>query len=71
LFPGKGGDLQRRTADEGRPVPLRREAGRYAEDVKGTARINMNEFGIKTPTYVGVSVKPDVDVNTRFLVKDD
>src|SRR6185436_13278055 len=29
--------------------------------IKGTTRVNMNDYGIKTPTYLGVSVKPDVD----------
>jgi hypothetical protein len=28
----------------------------------------MDEFGIAAPTYLGVSVKPDVDVTARFHV---
>jgi polyisoprenoid-binding protein YceI len=39
--------------------------------VKGTSRVNMNDFGMKTPSYLGVSVKPDVDVYTNFQAKDN
>jgi polyisoprenoid-binding protein YceI len=39
--------------------------------VKGTTRININDFGIKTPSYLGVSVKPDVDVFSNFDAKDN
>lgn len=39
--------------------------------VKGTTRININDFGIKTPSYLGVSVKPDVDVSTAFQARDN
>jgi polyisoprenoid-binding protein YceI len=34
--------------------------------VAGSMRINMKEFGVNPPSYLGVSVKPDVDVNTGF-----
>jgi polyisoprenoid-binding protein YceI len=39
--------------------------------VRGTAHINMNDFGIKTPTYLGVGLKPDVDLASDFAVKDE
>ena len=40
--------------------------------VKGTAaKVNMNDFGIKTPSYLGVGVKPEVDVNVNFQAKDN
>jgi polyisoprenoid-binding protein YceI len=39
-------------------------------DVKGTARINVDDFGVKRPSYLGVTVKPDVDLSTAFLAKD-
>jgi polyisoprenoid-binding protein YceI len=39
--------------------------------VSGSTRINMNDFGIHPPSYLGVSVKPDVDVNTSFQATDD
>lgn len=40
-------------------------------DVKGKTRVNINEYGIKTPTYMGVGVKPDVDVFANFQAKDN
>jgi polyisoprenoid-binding protein YceI len=36
--------------------------------VEGAFHIRMDEFGIAAPTYLGVSVKPDVDVTARFHV---
>jgi hypothetical protein len=32
----------------------------------GKFRINMNDFGITVPVYLGVTVKPDVDVTANF-----
>ena len=41
-------------------------------NVKGTAsNVNMNDFGIKTPSYLGVGVRPEVDVNVTFHAKDN
>jgi polyisoprenoid-binding protein YceI len=40
-------------------------------DVKGTAKVNMNDHGIKPPSYLGVSVKPDVDIFANFQAKDN
>jgi polyisoprenoid-binding protein YceI len=37
--------------------------------VKGTLRVNMNDFGITVPSYLGVTVKPDVDVAANFRVE--
>jgi polyisoprenoid-binding protein YceI len=34
----------------------------------GKFHINMNEFGISVPSYLGVTVKPDVDVSASFRV---
>jgi polyisoprenoid-binding protein YceI len=34
----------------------------------GKFRINMNDFGIQVPTYLGVTVKPEVEVNAAFRV---
>ena len=34
--------------------------------VRGAFHINMNEFGITVPVYLGVTVKPDVDVSASF-----
>jgi polyisoprenoid-binding protein YceI len=34
----------------------------------GRFHINMNDFGISVPSYLGVTVKPDVDVSASFRV---
>ena len=34
----------------------------------GSFHINMNAFGIQAPSYLGVTVKPDVDVDATFHV---
>jgi polyisoprenoid-binding protein YceI len=39
-----------------------------AIDAHGSFRINMNDFGITVPSYLGVTVKPDVDVTASFHV---
>jgi polyisoprenoid-binding protein YceI len=35
---------------------------------RGTFRINMGDFGIVVPSYLGVTVKPDVEVSANFRV---
>jgi hypothetical protein len=39
--------------------------------VRGTMHINMNDFGIEVPVYLGITVKPDVDVVAQFDVTDE
>lgn len=34
--------------------------------VNGTVRVNMNDFGIEVPSYLGVTVKPDIDIAVKF-----
>jgi polyisoprenoid-binding protein YceI len=34
----------------------------------GALRLNMNDYGISVPSYLGVTVKPDVDVHASFRV---
>jgi polyisoprenoid-binding protein YceI len=34
----------------------------------GKFHVNMNDYGIQVPTYLGVTVKPDVDVTASFHV---
>jgi len=36
--------------------------------VQGRFRLNMNDFSISVPSYLGVTVKPDVDVSASFHV---
>ena len=38
--------------------------------VAGTVHVNMKEFGINVPSYLGVTVKPDVDVSVQFDATD-
>ena len=38
--------------------------------VKGTVRVNINDFGITKPEFMGASVKPDVDVSVEFAAND-
>ena len=55
-----------------RPVTLQYTArlanGRY--EVQGTTRIDIKEFGIDVPSYLGVTVKPGVDLSASFSVAD-
>jgi polyisoprenoid-binding protein YceI len=39
--------------------------------VTGNARINVDDFGVKRPSYMGVTVKQDVDISTAFQAKDN
>ena len=32
--------------------------------------INLNDFGLKPPSYLGQMVKPDVVIQTKFQVRD-
>jgi polyisoprenoid-binding protein YceI len=53
-----------------RPVSVHYEAkGQGAAfDARGGFHLNMNDFGITVPVYLGVTVKPDVDVSASFHV---
>jgi polyisoprenoid-binding protein YceI len=39
-------------------------------DARGSFHVNMNDFGITVPVYLGVTVKPDVDVSASFQVAE-
>jgi polyisoprenoid-binding protein YceI len=41
----------------------------YAVD--GTVRVNIKDFGIEVPSYLGVTVKPDVEVAVKFNATDN
>jgi polyisoprenoid-binding protein YceI len=51
-----------------RPVTVHYEAKGDGPGVsaKGKLHVNMNDFGIQVPNYLGVTVKPDVDVSASF-----
>jgi polyisoprenoid-binding protein YceI len=38
--------------------------------VNGSTHVNMTSYGIVVPSYLGVTVKPDVDVTVQFSAKD-
>ena len=74
--PASGGQL---TADASgtlklhgqvRPVTVRYDATADADGlaVHGKLHLRMDEFGITVPSYLGVTVKPDVDVVASFHV---
>jgi polyisoprenoid-binding protein YceI len=44
-----------------------RSKGVYA--VEATAKLNVEDFGIKIRSYLGVGVKPEVDIGAKFSVK--
>jgi polyisoprenoid-binding protein YceI len=39
--------------------------------VQGSATINVDDFGVNRPSYLGVTVKPNVDLNTSFQATDN
>lgn len=39
-------------------------------DVTGTTHVNMNDYAIEVPSYLGVAVKPDVDLAVHFVAHD-
>lgn len=34
--------------------------------VNGALHVNMNDFGIAVPKYLGITVKPEIDIDVRF-----
>ncbi len=39
-------------------------------NVKGNATINVDDFGVNRPSYLGVTVKPQVELKTSFQATD-
>jgi predicted outer membrane repeat protein len=39
--------------------------------VTGSMRVNIKDYGIDVPSYLGVTVKPDVDVAVKFNATDN
>ena len=37
--------------------------------VEGSMNVNMKDFGVNVPSYLGITVKPDVVVTSSFTVK--
>jgi polyisoprenoid-binding protein YceI len=38
-------------------------------EVNGTLALNMNEFGIHVPAYLGITVKPNISTSVHFFAK--
>jgi polyisoprenoid-binding protein YceI len=51
-----------------RPVSVHYLAARDGDAfaASGRFRVNMTDFGVNVPSYLGVTVKPDVDVSASF-----
>ena len=39
--------------------------------IKGSSKVDMTDFGIKTPSYLGVGVKPGIELSVAFQAKDN
>ena len=73
-IPAPGGDssgdahgtmkLHGKTKDVSFHYVARKDGG--AMKVGGTVRIDMRDYGISVPSYLGVTVKPEVDVEVKF-----
>jgi len=47
-----------------------KQASAGSFQVKGTSHLNINDFGIETPNYYGIKVKPEVDFAADLVVLD-
>jgi polyisoprenoid-binding protein YceI len=73
-FPANGGSVEATAPGTmtihgtSRPVSFHYTAVRRgaAYDVQGDVHVNMNDYGIVTPSYLGITVKPPVDVTVTF-----
>ena len=69
-----GGEVtgQLKLHGETKAVKVKYEAKRSgnAFAVAGSFRINIKDFGIEQPSYMGLSVKPEVDVAVKFNALD-
>lgn len=55
-----------------KPVSFKYTAKRAGAsyEVTGSVQVNVKDYGIEIPSYMGVTVKPDVDVSVKFTAKD-
>ena len=78
-IPAAGGNVAQDAAGtltlhgKSKPVNFHYTSSRDGTKLKvhGTMHLNMNDFGIEVPVYLGVTVKPDVDVVAQFDVSDE
>lgn len=57
---------------QSKPVTVHYRAVRRAKayDVHGEVKVDMRDYGIETPTYLGISVKPPVDIAVTFELNE-
>jgi polyisoprenoid-binding protein YceI len=57
---------------QSRPMTFSYRAHRdhQSYDVTGSLRINIKDYGIDVPSYLGVTVKPDVDITVHYVATD-
>jgi polyisoprenoid-binding protein YceI len=57
---------------QSRPITVHYDAKKDGESLAahGKFHVNMHDFGIEVPSYLGVTVKPDIDVGATFRVAD-
>jgi polyisoprenoid-binding protein YceI len=55
-----------------RDVNFKYKAQRAADGIRieGTMQVDIREYGIEVPSYLGVTVKPNVDVLANFVIQD-
>lgn len=57
---------------QSKPVTFHYHVARRAKayDVQGDVRVDMRDYGIATPNYLGISVKPPVEVTVSFQLNE-
>ncbi|MDX2013306.1 MAG: YceI family protein [Myxococcaceae bacterium] len=48
------------------PFTFKATCAKRVCDVAGTAKLNFNDFGVAVPSYLGITVKPNVTVTAKF-----
>lgn len=77
-FPGKGATLEASAIGRftlhgvSRNVHFRYKAKGKSNGyrIEGLLHVNMHDYGIRVPSYLGVTVKPDVAVKVQFQLAD-
>jgi polyisoprenoid-binding protein YceI len=71
---GGSGDAKGQMTIHGttKDVTFHYDAGKSGDtlDVKGKAKVNVKDFGVKPRSYLGISIKDDVDIFANFQAKD-
>jgi polyisoprenoid-binding protein YceI len=72
LTPGADGKGVMKIHGKSRPVTFHYSAKKEGGviQVVGSTRVDIRDFGIEIPSFLGVTVKPEVDIAVTFAVKD-